>query len=158
VWPTPGCVRPANHRSEPHPLKKCQRRVAINATQSSDPDPDLAGGATSQLMTPWQLMGRVVKEERVGFSEVAQQGLLRSAAARASGVSVEEFEEKLEVSSLPLRSCLLGGCGGRQSLTRRPANCSDVKCLNQSINQVAALIKSPHEECNHGQLSRLACG
>ena len=61
------------------------------------------------MVSPWQLMGRVVREERVGFGEVAQQGLLRSAAARASGVSLEEFEQQLDVSAVALSRCLLGG-------------------------------------------------
>lgn len=51
----------------------------------------------SQKVPPWELMGRMVSENSVAFDDRVQQGLIRSAAARASGVSLEEFEAKLQV-------------------------------------------------------------
>lgn len=43
-------------------------------------------------------MGRVVQEQRIGiqFDQQLNQGLVRSAAARESGLEVEEFEELLQ--------------------------------------------------------------
>jgi HPt (histidine-containing phosphotransfer) domain-containing protein len=51
-------------------------------------------------------MGRVVREDRlaVQFNEQLNQGLVRSAAARASGLEYEEFETRLQVR------WLAGGC------------------------------------------------
>ena len=47
---------------------------------------------------PWELLGRVVHEESVAlkYDERLNQGLIRSAAARESGLEYEEFEARLE--------------------------------------------------------------
>lgn len=44
----------------------------------------------------------MIKEERIAlqFDQHLNQGLVRSAAARASGLEVEEFEVQLQVSLL----------------------------------------------------------
>jgi len=42
-------------------------------------------------------MGRVIREDRLTFDEGVQQGLIRSAAARASNLGMDEFETKLQV-------------------------------------------------------------
>ena len=54
---------------------------------------------TSKNVNPWTLMGRVITEDQIRplmNQESIQQGIIRSAAAQASGLELEEFETRLE--------------------------------------------------------------
>ena len=56
-------------------------------------------GGSAYSSSPWQLMGRMVSEQRVALQYDTQlnQGLVHSAAARASGLDYEEFQLRLQV-------------------------------------------------------------
>lgn len=59
--------------------------------------------------SPWGLMGRMVSEQRIAlqYDRQLNQGLVRSAAARASGLQYEEFDERLQVGACAGRQCIL---------------------------------------------------
>lgn len=65
-------------------------------------------GDKSAYLQPWQLLGRVVSEDRIQFDERIQQGLIRSAGARASTLSDDEFNSRLDILLT-----LLPGLGAR---------------------------------------------
>jgi hypothetical protein len=53
---------------------------------------------TSKNVAPWALMGRVIKEDAIRplmNQDSIQQGLIRSAAAQASNLELEDFETRL---------------------------------------------------------------
>jgi hypothetical protein len=66
------------------------------------------GDKSDTYLQPWQLLGRVVREDRIQFDERIQQGLIRSAGARASTLSFEEFNSRLDILLT-----LLPGLGAR---------------------------------------------
>jgi len=65
-----------------------------NSSPSSNSNPN----GTSKNVAPWALMGRVMKEDSIRplmNQDSIQQGLIRSAAARASNIELEDFESRL---------------------------------------------------------------
>lgn len=86
-------------------------------------------------------MGRVVNEQRIAlqYDQQINQGLVRSAAARASGLEYEEFDERLQVGGAwgwrVLCACmhanmthLMSGHGAwQQAGSLRPAEASSTK-------------------------------
>jgi hypothetical protein len=71
---------------------------SAGSSSSSGGSGSTSGGSTYSS-SPLQLMGRMVSEQRVALQYNTQlnQGLVRSAAARASGLEYEEFELRLQV-------------------------------------------------------------
>lgn len=74
------------------------------------------GRPSPPARNPWALMGRVVNEQRIAlqYDQQINQGLVRSAAARASGLEYEEFDERLQASWRPRR------CGWHAASGPRP--------------------------------------
>lgn len=83
----------------------------------SSPKSSGSGGSVEQASassppparSPWGLMGRMVSEQRIAlqYDRQLNQGLVRSAAARASGLQYEEFDERLQVGACAGRQCIL---------------------------------------------------
>jgi hypothetical protein len=58
----------------------------------------ILSGGTSKNVAPWALMGRVISEDKIRplmNQDSIQQGLIRSAAAQASNLEIEDFETRL---------------------------------------------------------------
>jgi hypothetical protein len=66
--------------------------TVCNATDTSG-----SGLGKSERLSPWKLMGRVVRDEGLFQDEYVQQGLIRAGAAQAAGLDLDEFERRLEV-------------------------------------------------------------
>lgn len=83
-------------------------------------------------------MGRVVQEQRIGiqFDQQLNQGLVRSAAARESGLELEEFEERLQARRGPQAG--LAGRGLRVRLLPRSAS---APCGSQTPPPAAACLR-----------------
>lgn len=74
----------------------------FQASSGTNDIPALGGGSskptgTSENVAPWTLMGRMIQEGQPGLlsNDYIQQGLIRSAAARASNLNLEDFEARL---------------------------------------------------------------
>lgn len=103
----PGAAPPWLHgQLNSRPLPVCRRPLHCLAALeggkqpgSSAPDPNAAASVSTFNPKPWQLMGRVLSSERVAlqYDEQLNLGLVRSAAARASGLDYDEFEARLQV-------------------------------------------------------------
>jgi hypothetical protein len=69
----------------------------ITFASSPDDAQEPAETQKSIKVAPWKLMGRVISEQQgIAFDERVQLGLMRSAAAKASGLDVPRFEAQLE--------------------------------------------------------------
>ena len=89
------------HRPSHHAHHACRQQPpsALLAPACRASDAQQAAGEQ-----PWKLMGRVVTEESIQFSQQQKQALISSAAATASGLPPEEFDARLQASSpLPAR-------------------------------------------------------
>jgi hypothetical protein len=97
-------VAPASGASWCFPLRA---RVVANAAERSGSSWDSSSGGGSRLVTPWELMGRVVQEGTLRIDDTLQHAMVRSAAAQAVSMDFEEFEGRLEVSFLSCYVCAL---------------------------------------------------
>jgi hypothetical protein len=76
---------------------EAQNDINANQSPSSSASNNNSNG-TSKNVAPWALLGRVVKEDSIRplmNQDSIQQGLIRSAAARASNLELEDFESRL---------------------------------------------------------------
>lgn len=107
VSPSPRLFRPRQPRSQywiPRASSSSssdnddQDNINTNLPPNSSTSSSSILSGTSKNVAPWALMGRVMKEDSIRplmNQDSIQQGLIRSAAARASNLELEDFESRL---------------------------------------------------------------